>query len=978
VARSAWEWIRRCLPFVPLAISFALALSLRTYFVWDLAAPTGALSGGGEAFYFERLASHTAITGRSIAADCALNYPLCGANPNPPLFPTLAALSALLGTGSDSGVAVSLMLWTALGGALAVIPAFLVGREVAGLRGAWIAAFLVALLPPHVEGSVATRASPAPLALFFGLVGLYFLLLALRNPMPLPEKRLPGKVLPGLRVSLGRNRVALLYSSMAGWSFAALALTGPGWSFFAVLLAVFGSVSLAWTHFRGGAVGASGACFSLAGGLPLLASAPVYLSLENPQPFLVAAAAFTALVATGAVLSFSSLRPRHGPWVVLGLLVLFGLLVSLTTGSGAEVDATLTGAPDRDRVLLGLSWGVVACAALAGWPLYRDHTMGVARPVHCLLFTWLPLSFLVAFTEPEGAFLAVPGLAVASGFTASRLLDALRPVVKPEAPPEPPRWRRMPQPTAATAIVLLVIAPNCFGAFDAAVPFERDRAYDVELCLTLPEGLRSTECGGYRAYLGRWGPDLAMPDEPLPAFWDWFEQRDAEAPLEERPAFVSWWDYGTAAVARGGHPAVADSVADYHLAGNFLLAQGEAEGLAYLNARLIEGDWSANRGLTPGITALLSRHSIDSAYVGAVLTEPGSYVGTVLGDPARYGPREAELQGRNALYVLLKTELLERLPTVGAQADLYRELRTHTGNSIRYFGVTFQLFPVSGGRTGTFYAPVLLSDHRVIRLPNGRFIPRDFYTLAAVVDGREVPLENLTGEEAVDDVRITYRPMFYRSMFYRAYVGFTPRDAGALQDVGVPGLSGPRQADAPLPGWNLSHWQAVYVTAYYNPHPPPEMSEHRDETVPLNLFDALTIEDRIRAGEENGTVFLNPVNAITTGVVLLQYYDGAFVNGTVTLGGAPLAGATVTVLDALGIPHHVGTTGPDGRYALLAPSGEVNITVSMGRLDGRTLVGAAWMSSATLDVSDQAAMREEHDGDGDGEPDYRITLDFSL
>ena len=39
----------------------------------------------------------------------------------------------------------------------------------------------------------------------------------------------------------------------------------------------------------------------------------------------------------------------------------------------------------------------------------------------------------------------------------------------------------------------------------------------------------------------------------------WLSEQDSEQGFSQRPAFVSWWDYGFQALAQGQHPTVADN-----------------------------------------------------------------------------------------------------------------------------------------------------------------------------------------------------------------------------------------------------------------------------------------------------------------------------------------------------------------------------------------------------------------------------------
>src|SRR2546428_571989 len=147
--------------------------------------------------------------------------------------------------------------------------------------------------------------------------------------------------------------------------------------------------------------------------------------------------------------------------------------------------------------------------------------------------------------------------------------------------------------------------------------------------------------------------------------------------------------------------------------------------------------------------------------------------------------------------------------------SLYHAIRVVTGWNIGYFAVDSRLFPISASNTGIFYAPVKLSDHRVLNLPDGRVLPIDFFQIFAnTQSAQNIPLQLVQPGDQVSSTTIVYQPAFYNSMFYRAYIGYAPKDLNST-DTGIPGFSRALQANPPVPAWNLTHWRVVYRTAYY-------------------------------------------------------------------------------------------------------------------------------------------------------------------
>src|SRR5207247_5247856 len=198
-------------------------------------------------------------------------------------------------------------------------------------------------------------------------------------------------------------------------------------------------------------------------------------------------------------------------------------------------------------------------------------------------------------------------------------------------------------------------------------------------------------------------------------------------------------------------------------------------------------------------------------------------------------------------------------------------------------------------------------------------------------------------------------------MFYRSYVGYSPADLGS-NDTGIPGFDQALQAYPPAPAWNLTHFRVVYRSTYYNPFPEP--ANHTDAWRAMNYDEALRFQANITAGTLKGVVDLGTTTAVANGVVLLRYYDGAIVNGTVTAGSTPLPGVRITVTDELGTPHYLTTTDANGHYSAVVPFGDITITASIGTATRTTLVGSRTLASTTLHVSLAQAMRSPADLDG--------------
>ena len=95
--------------------------------------------------------------------------------------------------------------------------------------------------------------------------------------------------------------------------------------------------------------------------------------------------------------------------------------------------------------------------------------------------------------------------------------------------------------------------------------------------------------------MGTFGPGFNGAD--WNTAYQWLSEQDTEVGFSERPAFVSWWDYGFQALTQGQHPTVADNFqSGIPHSGGMLLSQGQEDTLALFIATLTQGDMRSNSG----------------------------------------------------------------------------------------------------------------------------------------------------------------------------------------------------------------------------------------------------------------------------------------------------------------------------------------------------------------------------------------------
>ncbi len=1004
-----------------LVLIFGVALFLRVYFVAGtiLSQPnvncdtpyTPPVSGGSDSYYWHRALCYSFQTGKDLGRDSMLSFPFGLPNPRPPLFPWFSLLVGRLFApffgDAWTPVMLTFLLSTGLFGALTVFPTYALGKEAFGRRAGLVGAFLLAISVGHLQRSASTDADHDAFTLFFVVSTFYFFLRALKtmNRKRWVEGWFHGAAITsGLRTFFRENRQSVLYALLAGLCVTVIALAWQGWAYVSVILIVWFAAELFLARFRNDDTMGTWILFTITLATPLALAFQWYIVRAQIRVwFDVPAYLFFAAFVLGLAFTVT----RDYPWTLVipstliagavglgvGVLVNPTLASAFFTGAGYFVQTKVVTtiaedqSPGMSQMILSFGLFTFGMSLLAVaymlWQIPRRR-----EPAYSLVVIWAFAAIFMAITAARFIFNAAPAFAISAGYAIDQVLvradfATMRRTYRSLAPGS---WRNAVRKSvkprhilAVLGLVFLVLLPNVWWAVDASIPFDLKSQYDAQVANLLPSFLRAPGYNSSRGtfYFGAFGYSIPKATDYYPAAWQWFATQDTNTPPELRPAYLSWWDYGFEAVDRGAHPTVADNFQDgVAIAGQFITAQNETAGIALLTIRLLEGDYlTHHRDFRPGVKTALQGAGLPIETIKSVFARPQDYIPIVLADPVAYGLWAPDLQSLNAQYIFL-TYLLTRQLNEDQVVSLYHDVRDATGWNIGYFAVDARLFPIQASNTGIFYAPVKLSDHRVLNLPDGRVLPFEFFQILANTNrGQNIPIQFVAPGDQVSGQNIQYQPAFYNSMFYRAYIGYSPKDLNST-DTGIPGISGALQNNPPVPAWNLTHWRVVYRTAYYNPFPDP--GNHPSAFQAMNYDQAQRMQAEIQAGTIKGAVDLSTQAAVANGVVFLRYYDGAVVNGTVYAGSTPLPHVWVTATDELGTPHGVTQTDAQGQYSAIVPFGNVTITASIGNLTRTTLVGERSLASFTLPVTIDQAMRTPADANGDGIPDWMITHDFHV
>jgi len=618
--------------------------------IWDM-------TGGSDPWYMKRVVDYIIAERSHFIFDHDRAYPMGAINPRPPLFSWSLALgglslSWLLDMPADEAVWWSVTAFPAIFGALIVLPLAAIARRVHSNNAGLVTAWLIALMPGHISHSTFGLADHDAFALLFISLAFYFWVRAIdglgtermfTNPSPNPLY-----LLAGIRETWQRNPRTMAYATLTGISFATVAL---GWKGFVygpgiLFLAFAGQIVLNMFRRRDSLPLTSAALQMLltAFVIPL----PFYLwpglnLLFDPSGF----QPMFYIIGFTFALGWVSSAFRDKPWLLVlgsGTLLLGGILAVLYVLQYYEVyngwDILFTGgfyfsknkifgtigeAQAPSRGVLFASYGpivaliAVGCAVLLMWRGTRRDE----RQSGLLLGLWVLIATYMAWSAGRFIFNATPAMAVVGGLGIAMMWKSA------DFSGFTKEWRRSGIGTPRTRfksvwpatkkhstvpalllVFLLVASQHTTYGIDSGIPRGEPAATDVDQVIhdIAPDIMRLEALGlsilnsadynpesGQLWYMNTFGPGFNSGSWNLA--YEWLSEQDADVGFSQRPAFVSWWDYGFQALASGQHPTVADNFqSGIPNSGGMLLSKDQNDTLALFIATLSQGDRRYNGG----------------------------------------------------------------------------------------------------------------------------------------------------------------------------------------------------------------------------------------------------------------------------------------------------------------------------------------------------------------------------------------------
>lgn len=968
-----------------LGILFALYLFLGNYYSWSIVIggknllSTLPTSGGSDPYYNFRVIEYILQYHVQLVYDAALNYPLGSINPRNPFFHWLVVffaeiLSPIFGLNNAAYYVFEEL--DAVFGALLIIPVYLIGREIFGKKAGLVAAFLYTLMPSNLSSGILSGGRMHTPELIFAFFAVYFFLKAMKHAkkVRIVEKQsdIRGYV-PSTLNYIRSNRVATIYGLLAGASLGGLMLSWQGYAYIEVIILIYVGVQLIANLILKrptGYITYLTILFALLGfamGFYYYRGVSELAGWYNAEVLMA-----LMLIVFAALINIIGRKP----WIMIIpflIIVVTVSLIGLSIFYHSEFERLISGDGYFIKTRVYSTIAEAAAPALGsyiggfGVAQFFIGLVGIAYMVYfyfkdrkdtsLLILVFSLVSIYMSFEAGRFNITAAPAYAIVGGgvliyFARMIKLNDIK------------RRRVLAQPTMRKALkgniswlhvvfvfilVAILVLPSGLNIISASVPSSSAAKINSEINSALPSFLQTTNPSNLSdKYVGGYGYGIVNGSSPLSQSMAWLATQNTNVPFDQRPAYVSWWDYGFQELYQGQHPTVADDFQQgYQATGSILLSENQSQVLSVMISRILQGNFADNsNSFSSAVNADLRTYlgSATSNLIYNVSKNPASFTKLVLSNQKVYGNYSSVISSPNVYFAFMKGYLSTYYP-MSTLIPLYSALEINTGYSIQYIQIDRQLFPSSGTNPGTFYAPAYLTDTPSYSA-DGEIVPTNYYQIYAENStGSYFPLNKFPAGVSPVNYTIEYTPAFYNTTIYRLMVGYPPSSVGMTG--GVPGLTSSTSTYPVMPGWNMSNYEVVYTASLYNPHK--NYRAHPNDFVTIPLQQAYLYQQ-----EGKGTVILFPEASqfISAEDPIFAYYPGAVLNGRVTTpSGLPVANVTVTLMDQYGIPKGYVKTNDEGYYNISAVPGNDTLYFSTGKLNPVYLYGSNVIKHVNVTVS---------------------------
>ncbi len=906
----------------PLALMGAilfLAAFVRVVFAFSVSADSGfALSGGTDASNNLRFIESIVADHKVRFTDNWLNYPDGTLIVVPVLFDAVMSVFALLvNLVMDDPVQSSSAVLAFSGpvfGVLACIPMYFVGKEMFSSKIAgYASAGFLALCPVFVEESAFSNGTGMSFALFFFLIGIYYLV----------------KALKGLN-----NNVSAYKTSIIAGIFIAIAMSS--WIDFrqvAIPLVIVMVAQSIIDRFKNRDPRPAATVYAMVLAIGFVLPCVGY-TVAGYFDALVSGTMFFIVLAIGFAMAYSWTYKKS--WVLTfpvcaGVCLLILLVLSIVTPQ--FYDYVLYGNSPLDPALVAMMgkqsltlsqltsfYGVVTywfvflvCLYMLFRVLKNAHS-----PIYIFTMVWLFVMTLTLGHDSLQAAFAAPVFALGFGVVIKVALERINfkayfAGIKTGAGAKT-KIRRIISPAPLLAIlvaVLLVAGPNMMQVIDAGIPSNESEKYNDQI----RDVVGNDQFGTLSFYIktdDSWTVKDALKsiDGQRGAVVTWMSFSDDVKIYANMKSFTDMYGNGTAA------------------ASNILLANGvngSSAAALLLTAVMSKGtgDDTKNALTESGFSAEDVQTIFDVLDdVDKVVKDDKSAKDLVLEDYGTYGAVESNISDKNVQYLYLTDFIASNYHSTTIN-KAYDKLGLRTP----YIMVTGDMMPFFVGYANVFDQMAMLNDYSV-DLSYGTVSKFMTYGYNAYING----IYDLT-QNAFD------------SMLYRTYIGMSPSEAGysTISEY----LNALSSADASVqmhPGYGLSNYDVAYWHVMYN--------KSNNATSSSDGWEEMDAAEAIALQKTSG----GRINYISGLPIILRYVSsstGEVVSGTVMDSGAqPMKDVRVVAVDEDGVVHSTTHTSEDGTFELfVADKAKTTLVYYAGAgyaSSGGVIIGAQSASDATI------------------------------
>ncbi|HHC19062.1 MAG TPA: hypothetical protein ENK81_01480, partial [Euryarchaeota archaeon] len=669
---------------------------------------------------------------------------------------------------------------TVISAGLLAVAVYLLTTEIFDNRKiGYIAGLFAALSPSLAERSAFGFADWDALIMFLGIVAYWAFVKAVKsvNGKIVPEKSYEIKNMKYV-FTLLRNKTFLKYSIITGIFLGLVSITWQGYPMVLAPIAFYLTASglLALVTKRDISVEWIGALIAYL--VPIFIAYPVYYHVMAPQPntWKYSLLMFGYVAVVGFVLLYFRDWPYLLSYPIVAVLGVIGIFVVKTafpqywnaviTGLGYFVKSKLYSTiaeaqpPAIARLMSGVGLAIdIAFAFTYVWLIVEYY---LKRDWKTLFILVVSTTYMyIAIKAARFIFNFSPFVAIVGSYGVYKFYQRF---VDIESWIESIKYSRgirkiysaiISKELGAIVLAIMLVFPSVQFTVDASVPYEIKDKID-------PSG----------KWLGAFGTSFTPPH------WinalKWLSQQDSDIPVEERPAVISWWDYGFWIIELGKHPTVADNFQNnYFPAARFITARNETAAILV-------------------ITGLVMR-AVDEN------REP------ILSEDERIELIEDTLGVNESVAKEIYSALLkyDYYPlSLEDAVKLYSTFRNATGRFIGYFIANDRMLPWDVPFTpyidhpGILGAPIYLANYNT-----GDFYEIVYNTNVGTLNATEYSERVREGEHInVISQSLEYKDPFFETMFYRAYVGIRNQMLYASSYIA-------------RPGYGLKHFAPVYMNS---------------------------------------------------------------------------------------------------------------------------------------------------------------------